>query len=207
MGQRHMEVAKTLQAIADRYKVSLDPPYPIRLNAIRTDLPALCRSLGFTSGAEVGVWKGEYSKLFCQAGLDWTCVDPWECYAEYDDNKNKPHEIAEAYAKALATLGPMGASFIRKPSTEGATYVPDRSIDIVYLDGNHTTKFVRADVEAWAPKVRSGGVCCGHDYRINPAKPFIQVKQAIDKYTAEHRIAPWFIFTGDRSPSFMWVVD
>jgi hypothetical protein len=202
-----MAVDATLQAIAKRYRVSLDAPSPIRLKASRTDLPALCRSLGFTAGAEIGVWKGQYSKLFCEAGLAWTCVDPWQSYPAYDDNKNKPDEIHQAFLKATATLSPYGATFLRMPSVDAAKLVPDQSLDVVYIDGNHIAEFVRADVEAWLPKVKPGGLICGHDYRVNPKKPFIQVKQAIDRYTSEHAIALWFLFAGDRSPSFLWVVE
>ena len=197
----------TLQAIAARYQVSLDAPSPIKLNAKRTDLPRLCLSLGFTKGAEVGVWKGEYSRLFCEVGFEWTCVDPWIAYPEYADNKNNASQIANAFALASDTLKPYRPTFLRMPSVDGARLVPDGSLDIVYLDGNHTAPFVRADVEAWAPKVRPSGLDAGHDYRMNPNKPFIQVKQAIDRYTADHQIAPWFIFAGDSSPSFLWVAE
>ena len=200
-------MSDTLQAISDRYRVSMRSPYPIQLNASRKDLPLLCASLGFTNGAEVGVWKGEYSRLFCEAGLHWTCVDPWKEYPEYDDNKNNPIQINNAFLKATETLHPYRTTFLRMPSVDGAGFVPDRSLDVVYLDGNHTADFVRADVEAWAPKVRSGGLVAGHDYRINPRKPFIQVKQTIDRYTEDHQIAPWFIFAGDSSPSWMWVAE
>ena len=200
-------MTETLQAIAARYRVTLTPPYPIALQASRKDLPSLCLALGHTTGAEVGVWKGEYSRAFCEAipGLQWTCVDPWAPYAEYRDNKNQQDLIDHAFGKATAALRPYAVRFLRMYSEDAAPLVPDQSLDVVYLDGNHEAAFVRQDLALWTPKVRSGGLVAGHDYRVNKHKPHIQVKDAVDRYTAEHGIAPWFIFAGDRTPSFLWV--
>lgn len=199
----------TLNVIARRYAVSLDTTGPIPLSAGRDDLPRLCQALGFVRGAEVGVWKGAYSEQFCKTlpGIAWTAVDPWEPYAEYREKKNDAALIDNAYREARARLAPYGCELKRMSSTAAAAEVPDASLDVVYIDGNHEASFVTEDLEAWAPKVRPGGILAGHDYRVQPAKPFIQVKAAVDAYVAEHRVSPWFLFAGDKSPSFMWVVS
>ncbi len=198
----------TLMHILKRYTVSAVPPYPVKLKASRKDLPHLCRDLGFHQGAEVGVWKGEYSRAFCEAmpKVAWTCVDPWKPYAAYRDNKNQQDLIDQAYAKAIQTLRPYRVQFLRMTSAEAAPLVPDVSLDVVYLDGNHEDAYIREDLDLWIPKVRPGGLIAGHDYRIHPDKPFIQVKDAVDMYTAERGVSPWFIFAGDKTPSFLWVV-
>jgi hypothetical protein len=199
----------TLQAIADRYHVRLDPPCPVALPAGRADLPALCRDLAMTRGAEIGVWKGEYSLAFCRAipALTWTCVDPWAPYAAYRDNKNQQALIDQAHAEATEKLSPYRVTFLRMASVAAAPLVPDRSLDVVYLDGNHEAAYIREDLDLWIPKVRPGGLIAGHDYRVNSGKPFIQVKAAVDQYVLDHGIAHWFIFAGDRTPSFLWVVS
>ena len=40
----------------------------------------------------------------------------------------------------------------------------DRSIDWVHLDGRHDYAGVRADIDAWLPRVRTGGWLSGDDY-------------------------------------------
>jgi cephalosporin hydroxylase len=49
-------------------------------------------------------------------------------------------------------------------SLEAAAQYPDDSLSFVLLDASHTYKDVAADIEAWLPKVKSGGILAGDDY-------------------------------------------
>ena len=49
------------------------------------------------------------------------------------------------------------------PSVEAARRFPDESLDFVMIDGAHDYKSVRADVRAWFPKVKRGGLLAGDD--------------------------------------------
>lgn len=194
---------------------STEPGPPIRLAMRRDDLPALCRVAGFTRGAEIGVWKGEFSAKFCEANPDLhiLCVDPWLSYPAWLDTKNTmPPDQAvrvmeEAYDLARTRLAPFNHTIVRSFSVEAAKDVPDRSLDFAFIDGNHVEEAVYEDLTAWAPKVKSGGWIGGHDYRAFKNKPTIHVIEAVQRYTADHAIDPWFITAGDRTPSFLWVVD
>jgi cephalosporin hydroxylase len=42
----------------------------------------------------------------------------------------------------------------------------DASLDFVYLDGDHQTDAVVADIDAWKPKIRKGGILAGHDINM-----------------------------------------
>jgi methyltransferase family protein len=185
---------------------------PIALPLGRDALPDLCVRLGYTRGAEVGVWKGAYSAKFCAAGLHMLCVDPWLSYPEWQDTKNSlpPDEqvafMAAAHAEALARLGPLDCEIVRAFSADAAKAVPDGSLDFVYIDGNHVEAAVRADLAAWSPKVRRGGLVAGHDYRIFGNKPTIHVVEAVRAHVAAHAIAPWYLLAGDKTPSFLWGV-
>ena len=54
----------------------------------------------------------------------------------------------------------------------------NESLDLVFIDGDHSYEGCKADIEAWLPKLRSGGVLAGHDYGH---KRFPGVKQAVDE--------------------------
>lgn len=176
----------------------------------RGDLCRLFAALGFTRGAEIGVWEGHFSEQLCATipGLHLTCVDPWQPYAAYREKKNDPVRLEAAYRTTVTRLAPYHCVVARMISTAAAAKVPDRSLDFVYVDGNHEASHVRADLRAWTPKIRQGGILAGHDYRDNWArpKPYIQVKAAVDAFTAERGIDPWFVFAREKSPSFLWVV-
>ncbi len=42
----------------------------------------------------------------------------------------------------------------------------DASVDFVFIDANHTYKSVKANILAWHPKIKRGGIIAGHDYKI-----------------------------------------
>lgn len=47
-------------------------------------------------------------------------------------------------------------------SVEASKKFEDRSIDMVFIDGDHRYPKVRQDIEAWLPKAKK--IICGHDY-------------------------------------------
>ncbi len=190
-----------------------EPGLPIQLDMSRNDLPALCRDLGFTRGAEIGVWKGAFATAFCLANpqMHMLCVDPWSSYPAWKDTKNELPLVeakafmAKAYRQARHKLDPLNTTIVRNHSKYAVKDVPDGSLDLLYVDANHVYDAVMQDVTLWAPKVRSGGIVAGHDFRIFSNKPTIHVVPAITDYTRAHGIDPWFTTAADRTPSWLWV--
>lgn len=78
---------------------------------------------------------------------------------------------------------------IELPSVEAAKRFVDRSLDIVYIDAGHLYEQVLADIKAWKPKVKKGGILCGHDYGHgqNPG-----VKRAVDKLLPIIHVADYY---------------
>lgn len=63
-------------------------------------------------------------------------------------------------------------------SQEGAAHLADLQADVIFIDASHAYENVRADIAAWRPCVRPGGLLCGHDYWPE-AQP--GVRQAVDE--------------------------
>lgn len=201
---------QAIQSLADFASADINAPGQIVVKGFgRRTLCHLFAASGFTEGAEIGVWTGHFSKELCQniPGLHLRCVDPWEAYPEYQERKNDQARLEAAFAEARERLAPFNCTLMRMTSVEAASMVPDRSIDFVYIDGNHGRAHVLADLEAWSPKVRRGGVVAGHDFETSPARPWIEVEAAVREFTATHGIATWFVLAGDKAPSYFWVVS
>ena len=52
------------------------------------------------------------------------------------------------------------------------------SLDLAFIDADHSYERIFADIRAWLPKVKTGGVLCGHDYGSS-AGDHAGVKQAV----------------------------
>jgi hypothetical protein len=186
----------------------------------RVTLAFLFQELGFNRGAEVGVEEGKYSEVLCKANPDLHlfCVDPWMAYTEYRTHLDQPY-INGLHANCVKRMASYNATLIHKTSMDALEDIPDRSLDFVYLDGNHRFEYVVNDIVGWSRKVRSGGIISGHDWirmqlssdlKNNP----VHVQPALIGYTDAYRIRPWFLLgtnamlpghKRDRARSWMWI--
>jgi hypothetical protein len=73
-------------------------------------------------------------------------------------------------------------TLIKKDSIAAAEQFEDGSVDMVYIDANHNTDDVIADLKAWFPKCKK--MICGHDYD-HP-----QVKEALFSFNLKPA-QPW----------------
>jgi hypothetical protein len=53
---------------------------------------------------------------------------------------------------------------VQDDSAAAAALFAPGSVDFVFLDASHDERSVRADIAAWLPRVRPGGVLAGHDF-------------------------------------------
>jgi hypothetical protein len=176
-------------------------------SAGRSELLAFFAAQRFRRGAEIGVWRGGFSVEMCKAlpGLELRCVDAWGGDPTYHETKGDG-SWGKIRAEAERRLEPFGCVIDARPSLKAAASVEDGSLDFVYVDANHGLDAVYADLVAWTPKVRAGGVVAGHDYREFPARPLIQVKAAVDQFVRDHGIKNWAVLSREACPSFVWSV-
>ena len=182
---------------------------PIDINAGRNDLAGLFSELGFTKGAEIGVERGGYSEMLCQANpnLELFCIDPWKAYPTYRDHTTQ--KVLDAiHAEAVARLKSYRCHIIRKFSAEAVRDVADAGLDFVYIDANHDAQHVLQDLTLWIPKVKQGGIISGHDFVKYKGKygEYNQVKDTVLGYTRDNNISPLFVLKDPAGrSSWMWV--
>jgi predicted O-methyltransferase YrrM len=161
----------------------------------REQLAALFRAQGFRVGVEVGTQRGLFAKVLCQANpeLHLTCVDPWAAYGTHPQAEQDGF-----YQTTVDRLAGESVTLVRQRSLDAVRAVEDASLDFVFVDGAHDFDNAVADLVAWAPKVKRGGLVAVHDYDI------IDVREAVDAYARCHHIDPWYL-TSDRCPTAFWV--
>ena len=201
----------TVSALTDRLVVN-----PAAVGAVhipgftRADLSSLFADRGYTSGAEIGVARGRFAEHLCKTipSLHLLCVDPWRAYL--GNPRSQPQARQEAcFAEATARLKPFHVTIVRTMSLDAATDVPDGTLDFVFIDGNHRRDYVLADLHAWSPKVRAGGIVSGDDYY---AFKHGGVIEAVEAFTQAQGISSWWVtderrrnHRGVRQPAFFWV--
>lgn len=135
--------------------------------------------------AEIGVLRGMMSEYLLRKHptLKLFMVDSWQTAEHQPDhyratgdvhaNHTDPGRVAShrREAEGKAKQFPGRAIIFPVASVEAAKAIDDRSLDLVFIDADHSYEGVKADLAAWAPKVKAGGWLGGHDYK-NPAPEF-----------------------------------
>eukprot|EP00971_Amphidinium_carterae_P228524 4532571-Amphidinium_carterae.1 len=52
----------------------------------------------------------------------------------------------------------------RMRSDAAPVHLRNRSLDLVFIDGDHSYEAVKRDIALWTPKVACRGILSGHDY-------------------------------------------
>lgn len=188
----------TYDKVVNKYKLNVGNQYIVEIpNMDSINLAELFAELGFTRGVEVGVDRGEYSKILCDANpnLHLFGVDPWipEAY-EPDTYINEPPEYFNAcYEETKKRLANSNCTLIRKTSEGALGDFRDGSLDFVYIDANHDFPNFIFDLHNWIKKVKKGGIISGHDFAYFSYRKFNHVKRALIAYARCYRMIPLFV--------------
>jgi len=178
-----------LKALQIEIRLGLDTAPEFPECVCRDGLPGLLKLMGARVGAEIGVQRAEFSTHLLR---NWPgklyLIDPWRHQQRdnYHDVANVSDEEHLAnYQAALDNLRPFPDRYniIRDFSPGAARHFKDGGLDFVYLDGNHSEEAVLADLEAWLPKVRAGGLVSGHDFMDSTGRlGDIRVRAAVTEF-------------------------
>lgn len=131
--------------------------------------------------AEIGVFAGEGTRIFLNSGKVAKVygVDPWRF--TIDDPSLGLGLFTGADVEAAfdrLVLERTGQVVKVKDASPGAArHFADGELDLVYIDADHAYEACKADIAAWWPKVRPGGILAGHDY----GQDWPGVQKAVDE--------------------------
>lgn len=141
------------------------------------------------SFVELGAWLGKSTAYLCDNSRDVivTVVDTWKGTEEYIDSYYKLAKTEDIYQMYLDNMGLRDRVDIRMTSKEAAKKFKRNSLDVVFIDLDHSYEAVKEDIQLWLPKIKKGGYIAGDDYHEN----WPGVIRAVDE------ILPHATFIGD----------
>jgi predicted O-methyltransferase YrrM len=117
---------------------------------------------------EVGSYLGESSEIFAQYFSKIYCIDIWTVVCidgNWTHSKLDPSEAEMDFNDRLQKFN--NVTKLKMLSSEAQKLFEDNSVDIVYIDANHTYDAVKSDIQLWLPKIKNQGFISGHDYCKN----------------------------------------
>lgn len=115
---------------------------------------------------EIGSWKGRSTLAIADglatvAGARLVAVDTFGGRLGFDDVAQQTETRSEFNRN---TAGIPFLEVLEAESLAAADRFADATLDWVFIDALHDYASVKADVSAWAPKLKVGGLLSGHDF-------------------------------------------
>jgi predicted O-methyltransferase YrrM len=130
-------------------------------------------------GLEIGVASGWTMNHFLQnlPNLQLTGIDPYIGYM--DGNIKIAQEMLDAQYLAaqdnISDFAPRG-KILRGYSQDFVNLFEDKSLDYIFIDGDHSYEGALRDCELFFPKIKSNGIFAGHDWS------FDGVRKAVNEF-------------------------
>lgn len=155
--------------------------------------------------AEVGVLDGPTSAwlLARLPKLTLYMVDQWKAYHDsvQPDTAHDGGKWVRIYrmAHSRTEFAKDRRIVLHGDSVEMAAQIKDGSLDMAFIDANHSYEHVKRDIGAYWPKVKSGGRLAGHDWEKNEPRNY-GVVDAVTEFSKANSLlyeldedATWFI--------------
>ena len=117
-------------------------------------LAELTKQIDARVAVEVGVSRG-----ICSSNWIALCPNLVTCYLV--DRDSSVWDIGQYQDRNVVHK----IKYVKSESLEAAKTIHNE-LDLVYIDADHGYQAVKDDIKAWMPKIRKGGIICGHDYTL-----------------------------------------
>ena len=126
------------------------------------------RASGMASVVEIGC---KFGRSACV--LAWACPQGVTTIDSFEEGDGSMFAQAQNY---MSFMAPGRVKFLAMDSVEAAKEI--ESVEMLFVDGDHSLEGVMRDLTAWTPKVSR--LICGHDYD----ETFPGVRMAVDMLAA-----------------------
>jgi len=151
--------------------------------------------------AELGVFLGEYSEeIFSRTSpKKMYLVDIFPEYmisGDKDGNNIKEVDLRDI-PNILKNKFPENVVVIKDTTSNFLNSLEDDSLDVVYIDADHSYEGVKSDLLLSYNKVKKGGLICGHDYTDR----FEGVVRAVNEFCSNKQLKIEFL-SDDGCPTY-----
>jgi hypothetical protein len=179
------KIHNTFVRIAHPFIKSLDP----RLKLLKS-LPKE------TVGAELGVWRGDFSSRILEVASprELHLIDPWRFQSKFPERRyggkmvNGQEEMDTIYRSVKKRFQTnRNVRIHRNFSATALKEFDDHYFDWIYIDANHFYDYILKDLEMSFEKVKTNGLITGDDYTWGRKKGY-PVRRAVQDFTEERKI-------------------
>jgi predicted O-methyltransferase YrrM len=114
-------------------------------------------------------------------------VDDWKCNNISDTSMAATNTYGDFLTVFKSNLEKTGltdiVTIIQGDSIEISKQIQDKSIDFLFIDGNHTYPYMDNELNAWLPKMKENSTVAGHDYCSLPHMPEMINKRFSGNFT------------------------
>jgi len=143
---------------------------------------------------EVGSWKGYSTSVLARSVADYHgnvfAVDHWlggEEGTKFDYTKKV--DVFSIFKHNMIALGVWDIVHpLVMDSLTASQIFADGILDLVFIDADHRYEPFKKDVSAWLPKLRDGGILCGHDCHGYYLEYPEEVRKTIDEHLGDDGI-------------------
>lgn len=122
--------------------------------------------------ADVGCWTGQSTVILAETvklrrgkvyAIDWF-------KGSQGTNLDEPASYINIKEIFKSNIQKMECSeyveLVEKTSEEASKDFKDESLDLIFIDADHRYDNVKKDIALWLPKLKKGGILCGHDCEV-----------------------------------------
>tara|TARA_R110000765_G_scaffold16522_3_gene46336 strand:- start:206 stop:736 length:531 start_codon:yes stop_codon:yes gene_type:complete len=157
----------------------------------------------FTTYVELGVWQGHSIAHLADAlkprrgEVKLYAVDIFEAWDKNETVADIVPNITKIFNQRLIDNDVRDMiTDIRGLSWEAADQFEDESVDMVFVDADHEYESVIKDINAWLPKIKTGGIISGHDIHAEGVRNAVQ-ELVPSAHVSDQWGGVWFHCKGD----------
>lgn len=144
---------------------------------------------------EVGSWTGQSTSVLANIVAGYYgqvfAVDHWRGGEGTENYEwSKVYDIYTIFKRNMMLLGLWDTVHPLVMDSQTASQIfADGRLDLVFIDADHRYEFVKKDISYWLPKLREGGILCGHDCEGYYSEYPEEVKKLIEEHLNDDAIS------------------